>query len=153
MEWPAVDDPVFGRLRWYADGRFYGGELLLGDGSELLVSLDPEDGEPGNDLGALLAAMLPSAHEALRWVLTNDERVRKVVAERSTDNYNGHWRDPDEEPEPISREEFADRIKLGSCWFYLDGRVELGYDDADMFGGHGIHVRCEPGSGRIEVGR
>lgn len=88
MEWPTVEDPVFGRLRWYADGKFYGGEILLSDGSELLVSFDPEDGEPGNDLAALLTAMLPAAREALRWVLANDERVRRLAAERFTDAYN-----------------------------------------------------------------
>src|SRR5437763_10728132 len=88
MEWPEVEDPVFGRLRWYANGRCYGGEVLLGDGSELLVSFDPEDGEPGNDLAALLVAMLPAARGALRWVLANDERVRRLAADRFTDDYN-----------------------------------------------------------------
>lgn len=153
MGWPEVEDPVFGRLRWYADGSFYGGEVLLGDGSELLVSFDPEDGEPGNDLAALLVAMLPAARDALRWVLANDEWVRRLAAERFTDDYNRHYRHPDEDPEPISREEFAGRIELGSCWFYPDGRVELGYDDAEMFGGHAIQARCEPSSGRITVDR
>ncbi len=153
MEWPTVEDPVFGRLRWYADGKFYGGEILLSDGSELLVSFDPEDGEPGNDLAALLTAMLPAAREALRWVLANDERVRRLAAERFTDAYNRSARDPHEDPEPITPEKFAGRIRLGSAWFYLDGHVELGYDDADMFGGHAIHARCEPVIGRIVVGR
>lgn len=153
MEWPTVEDAVFGRLRWYADGSFYGGEVLLGDGTELNVGFDPEDGEPDNDLAQLLAAMLPAARQALRWALANDERIRRLAAEEFTNEYNTGARDPDEDPEPITQEQFAGRIRLGSVWFYPDGHVELGYDDANMFGGHAIQVRCDPMTDAIVLDR
>jgi hypothetical protein len=143
MEQQDVQDAVFGCLRWYADGRFYGSEILLTNGSTVLVSFDPQEGE--------LAAMLPSARESLAWVLANDELVRRSAADSLTDLYNSSAHDPAEEPEPISREEFANRVRLASCWFFPNGHVELTYDDADMFGGHSIQVDCDPVSGRIAV--
>jgi hypothetical protein len=108
----------------------------------------PPESEPTR-----ITELLPNARQAFRWVLKNEECVRRKVAEEWTDEYNQNARDRDEDPEPITHEEFAKRIRLSGFSYRTGERIELSYDDAYMFGGHSLRVACDLRSGVILVVR
>ena len=55
----------------------------------------------------------------------------------------------DADEEPITAEQFADRITLSELAFRNDGSIEAYYDDGDIFWGHCIIVRMDK-NGNIE---
>lgn len=66
-----------------------------------------------------------------------DLHFRQVAAENLLKLYNGTW----SEGETISEAEFAERITLeGLSFTEGDERVEVHYDDGDLFAGHSIKV-------------
>jgi hypothetical protein len=83
-------------------------------------------------------ASLPMAREGLAWLKTNEEHVRRCIANAMLELYNEVWRD---EPAAISQEEFMRRLELMRFGFEDDGSLLLSYDCQDMFGGHVIDGR------------
>lgn len=73
-----------------------------------------------------------------------DDRWRAFAAEKLTDLANG-WQAEDEEddapaPAPITRETFAERIRLSELSIAADGSATPYYDDGDLFFGHVIVI-------------
>ena len=73
--------------------------------------------------------------------------VRAYAAGHMLDTANDWLGDADEEP--ITAEQFADRITLSELAFRNDGSIEAYYDDGDIFWGHCIIVRMDK-NGNIE---
>lgn len=69
--------------------------------------------------------------------------LRCQVAEAMTELAE-EWRDPDEDPLPVTPERFLERMKLESLSIYADGDAELFYSDGDLFAGHVIIAAVNP---------
>lgn len=76
-----------------------------------------------------------------------DRQLRAYAAGHMLDTANDWLGDADEEP--ITAEQFADRITLSELAFRNDGSIEAYYDDGDIFWGHCIIVRMDK-NGNIE---
>ena len=70
-----------------------------------------------------------------------DRQLRAYAAGHMLDTANDWLGDADEEP--ITAEQFADRITLSELAFRNDGSIEAYYDDGDIFWGHCIIVRMD----------
>ncbi|WP_373426576.1 DUF2262 domain-containing protein [Microbacterium trichothecenolyticum] len=73
-----------------------------------------------------------------------DDRWRAFAAEKLTDLAN-EWQEEDEDddapdPAPITRETFAERIRLSELGIAADGSATPYYDDGDLFIGHVIVI-------------
>ena len=68
-------------------------------------------------------------------------KIRPYAAAHMLDTANDWLGDADEEP--ITAEQFADRITLSELAFRNDGSIEAYYDDGDIFWGHCIIVRMD----------
>lgn len=70
-----------------------------------------------------------------------DRQLRAYAAGHMLDTANDWLGDADEEP--ITADQFADRITLSGLAFRNDGSIEAYYDDGDIFWGHCIIVRMD----------
>jgi hypothetical protein len=121
------DDATFGRLSW--DGRL---NSWLG-GVDLTPDLYVEIKIPGTEADRFMG--FPAARDGLAWLLAHEPDARQQVAAEMVELYNDSWRDEDE---PITAEEFANRIELVWASLGEDGSVLLSYSDGptSMFRGH-----------------
>jgi hypothetical protein len=121
------DDAVFGRLTWDAQLNCWLGGIDLTQGfhTEITVSGTEADRFMG----------FPAARESWAWLRAHEPEARRQVAAEMVVLYNDSWTDEDE---PITAEQFADRIELIRASLGEDGSVLLSYGDGptSMFGGH-----------------
>ena len=91
---------------------------------------------------SILSGIFPACSWKQRTV-----KLRAYAAGHMLDTANDWLGDADEEP--ITAEQFADRITLSELAFRNDGSIEAYYDDGDIFWGHCIIVRMDK-NGNIE---
>ena len=104
-------------------------------GTEISLVFDREEDRAG--CAANARALLASAAD---W----DRRVREYAAGELLDSAND-WAEDGEEP--ITREQFMERLEPESVEIRADGSFEFWFADGEMFYGHSIHV-----TGNLEKG-
>ncbi len=104
-------------------------------GTEISLVFDREEDRAG--CAANARALLASAAD---W----DRRVREYAAGELLDSAND-WAEDGEEP--ITREQFMERMEPESVEIRADGSFEFWFADGEMFYGHSIHV-----TGNLEKG-
>ncbi len=120
-----VQDAVFGELEWDDTYDWWRSELEIAPGHSVEVSIF------GRDLDAVLdnrRAMFVRIRDA-------EPALRAAIAQKMLELAED-WRDEDEQPEPITLESFARRIKLTSILMHTDDNTELFYSDDEIFLGH-----------------
>ncbi|MDE7309445.1 MAG: DUF2262 domain-containing protein [Lachnospiraceae bacterium] len=127
----------------------------LGDKCSAMLECDKEDAEEGKETAEHALHTLHIIYKDLKkW----DEKFRKFAAEQLTELANDWLMDSedfdedneyedDESENLITKEAFAERIRIGEITISPDGDYEVYYNDDDMFWGHVIIV-----SGNIETG-
>lgn len=103
------------------------------------------DADEGSDETCEAALAAYKKHEMNMTEL--DRQLRAYAAGHMLDTAND-WLDNDGE-EPITADQFADRITLSGLAFRNDGSIEAYYDDGDIFWGHCIIMRMDK-NGNIE---
>lgn len=103
------------------------------------------DADEGSDETCEVALATYKKHEMNMPEL--DRQLRAYAAGHMLDTANDWLGNADEEP--ITAEQFADRITLSELAFRNDGSIEAYYDDGDIFWGHCIIVRMDK-NGNIE---
>jgi len=70
------------------------------------------------------------------------DEIREKIADEMLAMYNDDWRDSDDDdPEPITRGTFMERVTNPSIHLYDDmGAACIYFNDSNMFGGHAIEV-------------
>lgn len=134
----ATDVGEFALDRSY--GWFTGHVAWAGDRVSVTLSIDddaPEGAETCEGALARLRGLLADLPDV-------DARWRAFAADQLTDLAND-WQQEDEEddappPEPITREAFAQRIRLSELSIAGDGSATPYYDDGDLFFGHVIVI-------------
>lgn len=105
-------------------------------GTQVSLSFDREDEAEMERSQDTARALLAGAAD---W----DRRVREYAADELLDLAND-WAeesgDEDEEAQPVTREQFMERMELEAVQVEPDGSFEFWFADGDMFYGHSIHV-------------
>lgn len=120
----------FGNLKSDSDFTYWNGDWRLGDDNiGVMITFNDARRVPEN---------VPKKFEEFFVSLPEkDLHFRQAAAESLLELYNRTW----SEGETISAEEFAERITLNGLSFTEgEEKVEVYYDDDDLFAGHDIKV-------------
>ena len=80
-------------------------------------------------------------NQAMDWVKNDFELIKKYCADNLLELKNESWADSEEEQ--VTEEEFKNLLLLESIKIESDGRLELIFQDGDLFWGHLIVVRSD----------
>lgn len=115
---------------------FEGSVEWLGDKCSVSLNTDEEDGDTAIKALSVLKEL---CNDLKNW----DNRFRTYAADKLTDLAND-WRQEeeksDEDGEPITKDEFANRIEISELTITPDGDLTLYYNDDDMFWGHAVEI-------------
>ena len=125
-----IIDSVIGKLEKTGDLNRYEGEWEFAAGHPVEIMVNLYTGE-----------RLPASFQNFLGLLkTKDIEFRRAAAKNLIELYNETWSKRDEK---ISEEDFAEQIKLELISFDEEEKsVNVYYDDADLFAGHGIKVKA-----------
>jgi hypothetical protein len=139
---PTIQDPIFGELRFDpADYlRWYEGVAPFAPDHEVQVLIFTEGGEPFE--------ILARARAAFASIQRREPEYPPAAAKTLLQAYNENWN----EGAPLDAVTFASRLGFYRFSFHPDGKVELDYDDDDLFLGHSITVRLNQNLEVVEVG-
>ena len=82
------------------------------------------------------ASAVAMARDFLVWLGQNEPAAHQFAAAKLLDTHNEGWN----EGKPISAQTFIQRMTLESVSIDPEGKVELYYNDGDLFWGHSIVV-------------
>lgn len=140
-----VRDEMLGSLTFDRALSWYEGRRVL-EGAEYKLAVvieDPPDVERD-------AATLESLRARVGEIEAQLPRYRHAAGEQLLVLYNDEWRD-DDAPR-LTREQFTNRLVLASVYMHPDGGIDIFFGDADLFGGHQIHLRLDAPDAVPEVG-
>ena len=142
MHPPIINDPVLGELKFDPTDylRWYEGVAQFAPDHDVEVLIYTEGEEP--------FSILERARAAFAAIQQRASEYPPFAAKDLLDAYNENWNDG----KPMDAETFASRIGLYRFSFHPDGKVELDYDDDDLFLGHSIAVRLNANLNVAEVG-
>ena len=120
-----VQDAVFGKLEWDDAYDWWLCELEIAPGHSIEVSIFGRD----------LDAVLDTRRALFVRIRDTEPALRAAIAQKMLDLAED-WRDQEEQPEPITLESFAERIRLTSVLMHTDDNTELYYNDDEIFLGH-----------------
>jgi hypothetical protein len=135
---PFPSDDVLGPVAWDSEYRWWTFDAGAPGGPPLRGKIIPE-----------VEGALPSAEwlrlirECLVWVRANEPQLRRRVAEDMFDYWCQTYRDDEDEVD--TPEAFAAAITTTAVNFSEGGQAEVFYDDAGLFGNHGIWVEVNAG--------
>jgi len=143
-----IDHPALGKLTWAAHLSSWEGQVELRPGCpiSLLIRMR-KDLEPTHNIHELLSAGV----EMLEWARRTESTCRQRIADELLELYNDTWA-PEDDPAPMNRAEFTNRIAPNSLTRDIDGSGFFYWTDDDMFGGHWIEVRFRKDHTISEVG-
>ncbi len=125
------EDSVLGRAIWDEASGDWGFTLVVPSGLTIEGSIRPED----NALH-LASPKLNDSRECVRWVRDHELALRQYVADQMYDMmldwHNEEW------GQPLSKDQFRDKITLVGVQVLEDHRASLIFSDAECFGGHAI---------------
>jgi hypothetical protein len=122
-----IQDAVFGELEWDDTYDWWLSELEIAPGHSIEVSIFGRD----------LDAVLETRRAMFVRIRDTEPELRAAIAAKMLELAE-HWRDEDEDPDPITLESFTKRMKMTSILMHTDQLTELFYDDDDIFAGHVI---------------
>jgi hypothetical protein len=142
MHPPIINDPVFGELRWDPTDylRWYEGAVEFAPEHQVALLIYTEGGEPFK--------IIERARVAFQAIQRRASDYPTIAAKELLKVYNEEWNDGPS----LAVGAFASRIALYRFSFYPDGKVELDYDDDDLFLGHTIKVCLDKSHNVTNVG-
>lgn len=127
--------PGLAQFRWEPGERLWRGRLQLPSGRYASFEITPSTDEHVERPD--LADVFRNGYPVADYLRESEREAYLAVSQREVVLYNEYW----SEEGPISAEEFADRIRLGSVHLASGGDTfTLCFTDGrkQMFGGHGI---------------
>jgi hypothetical protein len=126
-----IDDAVLGRVTRDAWRKHWLFNVLLPNGRMVPGVIIPEhDDAPPSERA------LARIGERVGWVRDNEPAVRDHITKKMYNLWLRGWHD--DQIDPVSREQFRERIWLASLTCLEDRRLSLHYNDAHLFGGRPI---------------
>jgi hypothetical protein len=133
-----IQDAVFGELEWDDAYDWWLSELEIAPGHSVEVSIFGRD----------LDAVLETRRNLFVRIRDTEPELRAAIAAKMLELAE-EWRDEEEEPDPITLESLAKRMKLTSILMHSHQLTELFYDDDDIFLGHVILANLDA-NGELE---
>jgi hypothetical protein len=130
-------DDILGPVTWDEEYRWWKFEAGPTGGPPIRGKIIPEDegALPSEEWLRLIRACVV-------WLRANEPQLRHRVAADMFDYWCQTYRDDEDEVD--SPEAFAAAIRTTGLNFTEGGRAEVFYDDAGLFGNHGIWVEVNP---------
>ena len=137
-----ITDEVFGDLKFDAADhlRWYEGVVSFSPDHDVEIHIYTEGGEP--------FSILQRARSAFTAIQHREREYPPAAARELLDDYNENWNDG----KLLDAETFANRLGLCRFSYHPDGKIELDYDDDDLFLGHSIAIRLDENLNVSEVG-
>lgn len=125
-------DPVLGTFVRDESGGYTAQRRAEGHGYELVVvPVDPET----------VVEDLATVRADVAWLEANAGAIRRQIADLLWDDWQAHWRQPDEQ---LDRSAFEEALSIaGATMDVPEGTFVIDLDDGDLFGGHWLHARVE----------
>ena len=123
--------PVLGTVLWSDDLSVWQGGILFAPDQKISVMLETLEADPQNTIAC--------GEAWITWAKKHEADIRAYAAHQMTDLAED-WRDDDEEPDEITPETFAARIRLSEWSMGADGSAQFWYDDDEIFAGHVVVV-------------
>ena len=128
-----IDDKELGKFTLNRKYSWFEGNIAwLGHSTNVELEIDRDNGSTAK---IAFERFQNFASDIIGW----DEKIRSYAAEELTELAND-WNDDEETDETISKEEFANRIRISSINIHSDGSSEFTFNDDDMFFGHWVVV-------------
>lgn len=140
-----IRDDVLGSMTLDRALSWYQGSRIVDGGTYTLAVMIEEPPDVARD-----AATLEALRARVEEIEAQVPRYRESAADELLTLYNEEWRD--EELPRLTREEFMARLRVHAVHLQSDGRIDVYFDDDDLFAGHVIHVRLEAPDRVLEVG-
>jgi hypothetical protein len=134
MNYPDIECPELGILRYEEEYDWYQGQLKVQQ-SEISIRLSTDkDGE--------VAFAIERATNFVKDLEKHAHFAREYAVARLLTLKNETWID-DENEQPLTPEQFTERMVLDSVSIDSDGDVSLYHNDGDLFWGHCILVTMD----------
>ena len=131
MNYPDIECPVIGILRYEEKYDWYEGQLKVQQ-SEISIQLLTDDDEA-------VASALKRATDFVKESEKHAQSAREYAVESLLTLKNETWME-DKDEEPLTPEQFKERMVLDSISIDSDGDVSFYHSDGDLFWGHCILV-------------
>ncbi len=126
-----VESAVLGTVMWSDDREVWEANISFAPDQTVSVSLNPLETDE--------AQTIAKGEHLVIWVKAHEPEVRAYAAAQLIDLAE-EWREEDEEPDPITPETFAARVRLEGITTEADGNTTFWYNDDDIFARHVIVV-------------
>ncbi|WP_373543637.1 DUF2262 domain-containing protein [Chamaesiphon sp.] len=134
MNYPDIECPELGTLRYEEEYECYKGQLKAQQSELSIQLLTDEDGA--------VASALKRATDFVKELDKHAQSARDYAVEGLLAIKNEIWID-DEDEEPLTPEQFKERMVLDSISIDSDGAVSFYHNDGDLFWGHCILVTMD----------
>ncbi len=132
------NDSVLGKLEWDQEHEWWRSQIRFAPDHDITLSIHGRD----------LEAVLEARRDTFKHLRDHEPRLRIKVAEQMLEDAEA-WRDPDEEPDPITVQSFTRRVRLESISLYDNGSAALYYNDGNIFADNWI-VASVNANGELE---
>lgn len=126
-----LTDPVFGTLKKDEDLSFYEGSAEWTLGTTIRIWINYYEDEPLMDMSLI--------QQRFRVLQGQELGIRQSAIGDLLQAHNKFWN----EGEPIDAATFAQRMTLETIHFWFMDKIELSYDDGDLFWGHTIVIALD----------
>ncbi|WP_373539354.1 DUF2262 domain-containing protein [Chamaesiphon sp.] len=134
MNYPDIECPELGTLRYEENYDWYEGQLIVQQSKLSIQLLTDEDGA--------VASALKRATDFVKELEKHAQSARDYAAEGLLAIKNETWIE-DEDEEPLTPEQFKERMVLDSISIDSDAAVSFYHNDGDLFWGHCILVTMD----------
>jgi hypothetical protein len=134
MKYPDIEHPELGTLRYEEDYDWYEGQISLQQSNIAIQLLIDETGK--------VASAIERAIDIVRHLENHAKLAKEYAAQSLLEIKNEAWIE-DEDEEPLTSEQFEQRMTLESISIDSNGEVSFYHNDGDLFWGHCILVTMD----------
>jgi hypothetical protein len=142
MNYPDIECMELGTLRYEEEYDWYEGQIKVQQSDISIQLLTDEEGEVASSLKRATDFVGKLAHHA--------ELAKEYAAQNLLELKNETWIEDDNE-EPLTPEQFNQRMILESISIAPDGKVSFYHNDGDLFWGHCILVTMDSENNFIDA--
>ncbi len=141
MNYPDLEHPKLGTLRYEEEYDWYKGQIKVRRSAISIQLSTDEDGE--------VASSLARATDFVGELENYSDLAKEYAAQKLLELKNETWIDDDERP--LTTEQFQQRMVLESISIDSNGEISFYHNDGDLFLGHCILVNMDSANNFIDA--